>query len=119
MSIFDITIDDGVVTVPIRMLLERARDADLVGFLDDLSTREAVIKHVADQIVAGCTDQGSWGARGVDVAMPTTALDVAQRRIAEMSSEIARDEIARLVGMVEARDKTIVELNEKLDRWRR
>jgi len=64
-----------------------------------------VIQAVVDQIVDGWTELGSHGFRS-NCMEPANALDKIRRRLAEASSEIAKDEIETLKQLVVQAEKS-------------
>lgn len=77
-------------------LIELISDEDKLHFMQSLSCDEVIIKHVTDQLVHGCTEDGYHGSIGSNVSEPSTALDKAKREIAKSYSGFVRKEVARL-----------------------
>lgn len=89
--------EDGKLVIDTEFLLDAMSDEDKMFLVERLACEDAVIKHVADQIIDGFTENARCGSRlcGTDVNVHLP-LDVAARRIAEASGEIAAQEIAAL-----------------------
>ena len=77
-------------------LVELMREEDKVEFMQSLSCHDSVIKHVAEQIVHGCTKDGFHGGITMVSDNHTTALQKAQREVAMSLSDIASREIKEL-----------------------
>ena len=71
-------------------------EAEILDLADSLSCKDEIIKNVADQIIGGCTELGSWGFTCGPLPLPGTPLDEAQRRIAKTAGDVAKREIERL-----------------------
>ena len=104
-------------------LLELMSEDDKVEFMQSLSCHDSVIKHVADQIIHGCTEDGFHGSIAMVDDNPSTELQKAQREIAMSLSDIARMEIYELVCAVKHHKKQADEwckkyhdLNDKIAR---
>lgn len=89
--------EEGKLVIDTEFLLDAMSDEDKMFLVERLACEDAVIKHVADQIIDGYTESSRRGSRlcgtDVNVYLP---LDVAARRIAEASGEIAAQEIEAL-----------------------
>ena len=77
-------------------LLELIEDEDKIHFLQSLSCNKSVFKHVADQIISGCTENGYHGSIGEVQSTPNTILQNAVRIIAKNASAIADKQITEL-----------------------
>jgi hypothetical protein len=93
---------DGKLTVKIIDLLESLSSETALEVVESLACTEAVIKHVADQIIEGRTENYYHGYKSAPSESPSTALGRARRLIAEASGEIAREEIAGLCKEMES-----------------
>jgi len=89
---------------------------ELDYFYQCLACQEEIIKHVADQIVDGWTENGSHGSKicGVN-AIPSTSLDESIRRIAKQSSEISNNEILKLETELLRTKEDLRKANNTLD----
>ena len=92
-------------------LLELIEDEDKIHFLQSLSCNESVLKHVADQIVHGRTEDGYHSSIGEAKSAPNTSLQRAVRQIAKNSSAIADEQIAEL-------ERKLKELEKSREEWR-
>ena len=94
-------------------LLKELSGEEQIGLIESLSCQDAVIKHVADQIIHRCTDNGYYGYSGCSET-PHTPLDVAKRFVAEHSGEVAKREIRHLENLVKLKEKSLSEAWEKI-----
>ena len=86
-------------------LIELISDDDKVNFMQSLACDDIIIKHVTDQLLHGCTEDGYYGSKECNEAEPSTPLDIAKRAIAKSYSKFASDEIAALErGLKRTRD---------------
>lgn len=70
---------------------------DKIELVESLSCHEAVIRHVTDQILHGCTVNGYSGSKAHHWdADSGSALDKAKNRIAKQSSKSAKSRIEEL-----------------------
>ena len=92
------TIDDkGQIIFDLQDFLERMDGGIKRDLVKTLGCQSSVIKDVADQIVDGMTEDGSYGPKSCTIySDPRDGLDYAIRRIAKASSEVAKTEIERL-----------------------
>ena len=77
-------------------LIELINDDDKVDFMQSLACDDIIIKHVTDQLLHGCTEDGYYGSKGCNEAEPSTPLDIAKRVIAKSYSTFVSDEITSL-----------------------
>ena len=94
----------GFISFEFVELLELMSDESKAGIIESLSCEDAIVKHVADQIIDGWTENYCSGGRIVGEPTPVgegTPLDRACRRIAKSSDKIARKEIGRLEDALE------------------
>tara|TARA_R110002096_G_scaffold91617_1_gene207178 strand:- start:5873 stop:6241 length:369 start_codon:yes stop_codon:yes gene_type:complete len=77
-------------------LIELISDEDKVDFMQSLACDDIVIKHVTDQLLHGCTEDGYHGSFGGNRSEPSTPLDTAKRAIAKSYSKFVSDEITSL-----------------------
>ena len=80
-------------------LLELMSDDEQIELIESLSCRESVIKHVSDQLIHGCTENGhsGWMSYGES---PQTATQLAIRGLIENINNMAYQEIQRLESLV-------------------
>lgn len=91
-------------------LLELMDEDDKVEFMQSLSCHDSVFKHVADQIIHGCTEDGFHGSIAMVSDNPSTPLQKAQREVAMSLNDIARREINELAIAVKYH-------KEQADKW--
>lgn len=113
-------LNDGKVIIDVNYLLDAMSDQAKLDLVERLATEDVVIKHVVDQIVEGLTENCYGGSRlcGSSVE-PTLPLDIAHRRIAEASSEIANAEIASLKRELARTAERLRSAYAELDRMQR
>ncbi|PNG11902.1 hypothetical protein [Stutzerimonas stutzeri] len=90
-------LNKGKVIIDVNYLLDAMSDEAKLELVERLAIEDVVIKHVVDQLVEGLTENCYAGSRlcGSSVE-PSLPLDIAHRRIAEASGDIASAEIASL-----------------------
>lgn len=86
---------DGKLEIDILTLLESLSDDYKKEFIESLSCEEVIIKHVADQILTGWTENSYCGRTGFNVE-PRTALELARAEVIKLAPEVAQQEIERL-----------------------
>lgn len=97
---------DGKLSIDLYDFVDAMDDSAMENLIDYLSCEEKILKNVTDQLLNYFTDLGSRGLSGSASDVPSTALEVATRRIAKDASTIAKSEIERLEGAVEFMTKT-------------
>jgi hypothetical protein len=102
-------IKEGKVIIDAFELLAELTGDEKIALVDSLSCQDEVIKHVSDQIVTGWTELSSHGSRGCSET-PHTPLDKAIRYIADNSSELAKQEIQRLEGLVKSKQEALLKV---------
>lgn len=115
---FELT--EGKVVIDVSYLLDAMSDQAKLDLVERLAVEDVVIKHVVDQIVEGLTESCYGGSRlcGSSVE-PTLPLDIAHRRIAEASGEIAKAEIDSLKRELERTTKSLAEAYSELEKLHR
>lgn len=93
-------------------LIELISEDDKVDFMQSLSCHDVIIKHVADQIIHGCTDDGYSGSETMVSESPSTPLQAARREIAVNASDVANKEIKAL-------ERALKHSKEQCDEWNR
>ena len=86
-------------------LLELMSDDEKLELIESLSCRESVIKHVADQLIHGCTENGHSGWKSYGES-PDTATQLAIRSLIENINSLAYQEIQRLESLVKSEKET-------------
>lgn len=105
---------DGKLEFELHDLLPTVKTEDKVKLIEDLSCDEAIIQHVADQILHGWTENyysgpSEYGAS----ANPYYALDKARREISKRSSEIAKETIEKLEKALKEKTDELQKLREE------
>ena len=93
-------------------LLELMSDNEKVELIESLSCHESVIKHVADQLIHGCTENGRSGSMTYGES-PQTATQLAVREIIENVNSLAYQEIQRPERLVKSEKETTQYLVDK------
>jgi len=98
-----VKLEDGRLSVSVYALLDELTPEEQAEVVESLSCQDAIIKHVADQILDGFTENGSWGYEGTGISTISspTPLEAARRRVAEMAGDVARRELKRMSGICE------------------
>lgn len=110
-------LNNGKVVIDVNYLLDAMSDQAKLDLVERLAVEDVVIKHVVDQIVEGLTENGYAGSRLCGSSIePTLPLDIAHRRIAEASSEIARAEIEGLKRELERTTKSLAAAYSDLEK---
>jgi len=96
-------------------ILELMDDKDKIDLIESLSCYNEVIKHVADQLVFGCTKNGShgWISSGWN-KNHGSALEKARNEIAKSASGQAKERIEYLEHELSKKCKLIEELEDKV-----
>ena len=94
-------------------LIELISDEDKLHFMQSLSCDDIIIKHVADQLVHGCTEDGYHGSLGSNTSEPSTPLDVAKREISKSYSDFVRKEITSLENELKRQEASTLEFTNK------
>lgn len=110
-------LNDGKLIIDVNYLLDAMSDQAKLELVERLAVEDVVIKHVVDQIVEGLTENCYAGSRLCCSSVePNLPLDIAHRRIAEASSEIANAEIASLKRELASTAERLRIANAELDR---
>jgi hypothetical protein len=88
-------LNQGKLTIDISDLLDSLSPEDKIELIETLACQDAIIKHVADQILTGWTENCYSGGTGYSIE-GHTPLDSARKRVIELAPEVARQEIERL-----------------------
>ena len=81
-------------------MLDSLSDEQSLSLAESLSCQDAVIKHVTDQILEGCTENGFHGYVGGDV-LPSSELELSRERVMSLGNRLLKDEIKRLRARLE------------------
>lgn len=107
-------IKDGLIQINISDLFESMSEESKLTFLESLSCDSFVIKCVTDQILEGCTENGSFGFTGAAESDPKYGLDYARRRVALEVGGVAKKEIERLQESLKRKELEVDALYTKL-----
>lgn len=111
-----IEIKEGKVTIDAYELIDNFSGEEKLKLIECLACQNEIIKHVADQIISGWTENGWHGSKGYSET-PFTELDKARRFVAENSGELAKKEIQKLENLVKVKEEFLNKSwteNEKL-----
>ena len=97
----NIEFKDGKISFDAYDLLNQMTDEQKLDLVERLSCEEVVIKHVAEQIFDGLTENGHCGAFSSGSPSNTTALMDARMRVANEAGEVATSQIAGLQSKYE------------------
>lgn len=118
----NITYNDGKLSIELTRLLEHIPTEDKLELIEELACEDDIIKHVADQIVEGFTENDNRGSRSYPpypYTQHSCPLDVAIRRIAKAANDIAKQEIEQLenalIRLKEANDKMAAEYQKVIN----
>ncbi len=102
----NIKYDKGNLVIDLHHLLQRVDKDSRIEMIESLSCDEEIIRHVADQIINGFTENCfSGGQDSIAHAEPRSALDRARRDIAKKSGDIAKLEIEKLEKSIKYRQE--------------
>jgi hypothetical protein len=93
--------DKGELVINFWDALEYLPTDQKLKLIETLSCNEEIIKHVADQLLEGFTQNTCCGADNSGEVNPTYQLNIQRRRIAEMAGEVAKKEIADMLRNLE------------------
>jgi hypothetical protein len=105
-------LDKGKIIIELTDLLDSMTSEAKIELIETLSCDEAIIKHVADQILTGFTENIYSGAESFN-AEPKTALDSARARVIELAPEVAAREVERLRKIAIDREKVAKEADDR------
>lgn len=92
----NIEFKDGKISFDAYDLLSAMSDEQKLDLVERLSCEEIVIKHVAEQIFDGLTENGHCGAFSCGSPKNTTALMDARMRVANEAGEVAASQLSGL-----------------------
>jgi hypothetical protein len=92
----NIEFKDGKITIDAYDLLSAMSDAQKLDLVERLACEDAIIKHVAEQIFDGLTENGHSGSSIIGSPNHSSPLMDAQRRAANEAGEVAKREIESL-----------------------
>ena len=103
--------DDGNLSVDMFHLLHKLPENRHVELVESLSCSNAVITHVMDQVLEGCTENGFSGSWSTSYSEP---LQEYRMQIAKQSNDVARKQIEELQRRLEASEE---QKNEYIDKY--
>lgn len=87
---------DGKISFDAYDLLNQMTDEQKLDFVERLACEDVIIKHVAEQIFDGLTENGHSGSFGSGSPHYSTPLMDAKLRVANEAGEVAKSEISTL-----------------------
>lgn len=87
---------EGKVEIDLQDLFRSMSDESKLVLIESLSCEDAIIKHVADQILDGFTENVYSGASGYGEVDHLSPLDEARRKVAKGASEASEKIISEL-----------------------
>jgi hypothetical protein len=109
---------DGKIQIDVYDVLEALTGPERIELVTKLACEGDVVKHVAEQILDGMTEEGYSSGRVIGAqATPFLGLDWACREVAKRSGEVAKAEIERLESALAASEKRYRDvLDESMNR---
>jgi len=107
----------GTLEIDMHSILQDVSPEKVIEMLENLACNDAIIKHVADQIIDRWTENSCSGGSNWTIpadASRGTPLDEAWRRVAKASGDVAKDQIERLERGLAQRDEQITKLHEQI-----
>ena len=92
---------DGKLVIDVNDIFENLPKESALELIENLSCSEVVIKHVADQLLEGWTENGYHGSLCKQL-VPSLELDIARNKIAKGAGDIANKRIKELEGLVKS-----------------
>jgi len=90
------TIENGKVVLDYCELLGEAEGRELELLVQSLACQDDLVRHVADQLLEGWTEDGYHGGKVGDASGSGTPIDKARRRIALGADKVAKETIEAL-----------------------
>jgi hypothetical protein len=87
---------EGKIEIDLSSLLESMSDESKIILIETLSCERAIIKHVADQILDGFTENVYSGSSGYGEIDHLSPLDEARRRVAKGANKVSEKIISEL-----------------------
>ena len=91
---------EGKIEIDAQDIFDNLPKDSVFELIESLSCSEVVIKHVADQLLEGWTENGYHGSICSGLT-PSTQINAAKDKIAKGANDIATKRIAELERMVE------------------
>jgi len=112
--------DNGQVCFDLIDLLDHLTEKDKLSLMESFACDETIVKHVADQILQGWTENFYYSSMGcTGSSRPLRGLDYAKRQFALLSDNLQKKEIERLQDALERSERFLQEYREKEYRQQR
>jgi len=97
---------EGKIEIDAQDIFDNLPKDSVLELIESLSCSEVVIKHVADQLLEGWTENGYSGSAYISLN-PLTEINIARDKIAKGSDKVAKDRILELELLIkQAEDLT-------------
>ena len=90
---------EGKIEIDAQDIFDNLPKDSVLELIEKLSCSELVIKHVADQLLEGCTENGYCGYTCISLN-PSAEINIARDKIAKGSDTTARNRILELEILV-------------------
>lgn len=107
--------NDGNITFSVFDLLDGIQVHQVADIIQYLACTDAVITHVADQLIDGSTVDGSYGSLSCG-SVPSTPLSIAKDKIAKGANDVAKNRIEELERIVANKEKSLKDAWEEIHR---
>jgi len=92
-----VTLKDGKLSIDIHEILDGLSESELIDLAESFSIQDEIIKRVMQQVLDGCTEDGSHGLDSPDPFRNyLPPLTEARIRVAEESHILAKEQIERM-----------------------
>lgn len=95
---------EGKIVIDAQDIFDNLPKDAVLELIESLSCSEIVIKHVADQLLEGWTENGYHGSKCSGLT-PSTEINIARDKIAKGAGDIAAKRIAELERLVESAEE--------------
>ena len=92
---------DGKLVIDVQDIFDNLPKHSVLELIESLSCSELVIKHVADQLLVGWTENGYHGSMCNNLN-PSTEIMIARDKISKGASDTATKRIKELEGLVKS-----------------
>ena len=96
---------DGEICIDVMDVFYNTSDNFKLELIERLSCEDVIIKHVMDQVLNGCTENGYSGSEVIDNLRLGSELQQARERIRQQGNNLLVKEINRLREVLENRSK--------------
>jgi hypothetical protein len=96
---------NGEICLNVLDIFYSTSDSFKLELVERLSCEDAVIKHVIDQVLNGCTENGYSGSEVIDSQRVSSELQQARERIRQQGNNLLVKELNRLREQLENRSK--------------